>query len=56
MRNIGTAVAVFASVLFNGLILLSSAPAAEVLGEAEAFAERGGWVLDPQFMDQMGSP
>ena len=29
---------------------------AEVLVEAEAFAERGGWLLDPQFMDQMGSP
>ena len=56
MRTIGTAVAVYASVLFNGLILLSSAPAAEVLVEAEAFAERGGWVVDPQFMDQMGSP
>ena len=24
--------------------------------EAEAFADRGGWVLDPQFMDQTGSP
>ena len=56
MRTIGTAVAVYASVLFNGLILLSSGPAAEVLVEAEAFADRGGWVLDPQFMDQMGSP
>lgn len=27
-----------------------------VLVEAESFAERGGWVLDQQFMDQMGSP
>ncbi|MBI3464659.1 MAG: hypothetical protein HY000_16630 [Planctomycetes bacterium] len=27
-----------------------------VLVEAESFAERGGWVVDPQFMDQMGSP
>jgi hypothetical protein len=27
-----------------------------VLLEAESFAERGGWVLDQQFMDQMGSP
>lgn len=27
-----------------------------VLVEAEAFQERGGWVLDHQFMDQMGSP
>ncbi len=27
-----------------------------VLVEAESFTERGGWVLDQQFMDQMGSP
>ena len=24
--------------------------------EAEAFADRGGWATDTQFMDQMGSP
>jgi hypothetical protein len=27
-----------------------------VLVEAEGFADTGGWVVDPQFMDQMGSP
>ena len=27
-----------------------------VLVEAESFDRRGGWVLDQQFMDQMGSP
>jgi len=27
-----------------------------VLIETEGFTERGGWVLDQQFMDQMGSP
>ncbi|MBI5693933.1 MAG: FAD-dependent oxidoreductase, partial [Verrucomicrobia bacterium] len=27
-----------------------------VLVEAEGFAQRGGWVVDPQFMDLMGSP
>jgi hypothetical protein len=27
-----------------------------VLIEAESFAERGGWVIDPQFVEQMGSP
>ncbi|MBO7721981.1 MAG: FAD-dependent oxidoreductase [Kiritimatiellae bacterium] len=26
------------------------------LVEAESFAEKGGWVVDQQFMDQMGSP
>lgn len=27
-----------------------------ILVEAESFAEKGGWVIDQQFMDQMGSP
>ena len=30
--------------------------AAEVLVEAESFANRGGWKLDTQFIQQMGSP
>ena len=29
---------------------------AELLVEAEGFTERGGWVVDQQFMDEMGSP
>jgi hypothetical protein len=29
---------------------------AEVLVEAETFDEYGGWILDSQFVDQMGSP
>ena len=28
----------------------------EILVEAESFGDKGGWVLDQQFMDQMGSP
>lgn len=28
----------------------------QVLVETESFKEKGGWVVDPQFMDQMGSP
>ena len=28
----------------------------ELLIEAEAFSEKGGWVLDQQFTEQMGSP
>ena len=28
----------------------------QVLVEAESFAETGGWKIDQQFMDQMGSP
>lgn len=30
--------------------------AANMLVEAESFDDHGGWVLDQQFMDQMGSP
>lgn len=37
-------------------VLVSSAGAQTVLVEAEGFADRGGWVVDTQFMDQMGSP
>lgn len=33
-----------------------AAPPRTVLVEAEQFAQRGGWVVDPQFMDIMGSP
>ena len=28
----------------------------EILIEAESFSEKGGWVVDPQFVVQMGSP
>ncbi len=30
--------------------------AADLLVEAESFAERGGWKLDTQFITEMGSP
>ena len=33
-----------------------SALGADILVEAEGFADPGGWVIDPQFMDIMGSP
>ncbi len=33
-----------------------SAQAAEILVEAESFADQGGWQLDTQFIQQMGSP
>ncbi len=43
-----------------GVLFLASsaagAPTHIVLVEAEAFDERGGWAVDQQFMDQMGSP
>ena len=48
-----------AVVLLAPLVVLHAAEAVRsnfVLVEAESFAQRGGWVVDPQFMDQMGSP
>jgi hypothetical protein len=41
--------------VLSGLVA-TSAQAATILVEAEGFADRGGWVLDTQFMDTMGSP
>lgn len=35
---------------------LQSVRAAELLVEAESFADQGGWKLDTQFIQQMGSP
>ena len=32
------------------------AQAARLFVEAESFSDKGGWVVDQQFMDQMGSP
>ncbi len=36
--------------------VVSTASADTVLLEAESFEDPGGWVIDQQFMDQMGSP
>ena len=38
------------------LFVLGNANASTILIEAESFADKGGWVVDQQFMDQMGSP
>ena len=37
-------------------LCIGSSAAADVLVEAESFTHKGGWVVDQQFMDQMGSP
>jgi hypothetical protein len=50
---------VLASLLFLPCAVRAAKPAQAapiVLLEAEQFANFGGWVLDQQFMDQMGSP
>ncbi|MCP4609441.1 MAG: FAD-dependent oxidoreductase [Planctomycetes bacterium] len=47
------------SILLCVTLLLSFASvtaAQTILVEAEAFTNHGGWVVDQQFMDQMGSP
>ena len=46
-------------VRLSALVLLAgslSAQAAELFVEAESFTQKGGWVVDQQFMDLMGSP
>ena len=46
-------------VKLSALVLLAgslSAQAAELFVEAESFTQKGGWVVDQQFMDLMGSP
>ena len=43
------------SILFI-ICLISYARSAGVWVEAESFANKGGWVVDQQFMDLMGSP
>ncbi|GHV65530.1 pyridine nucleotide-disulfide oxidoreductase [Bacteroidia bacterium] len=43
-------------VAFTSVCLICSGQSTDVFLEAESFADKGGWVLDQQFMDQMGSP
>src|SRR5512139_1957385 len=42
-------------VLFLILLSCSKTPQ-DILIEAESFKNKGGWVVDPQFVQQMGSP
>ena len=50
----------FATIIFalsaSSPLTAGDVPPREILIEAEAFDDYGGWVLDQQFMDQMGSP
>ena len=45
----------FASIMF-GLLLVGNVTAADLFVETESFANKGGWAVDQQFMDLMGSP
>jgi len=43
----------FAIIYFSGISFVN---AQSLLIEAESFSDKGGWVVDPQFVEQMGSP
>ena len=43
-------------VLIFILVTLFAGCKHELLVECESFDEHGGWVVDPQFVEQMGSP
>jgi len=47
---------IFISCLIASFGLCTHVQASEILVEAESFRDPGGWVLDPQFVDLMGSP
>ncbi|MCK5135545.1 MAG: FAD-dependent oxidoreductase [Bacteroidales bacterium] len=42
--------------IFLSALILSTGCQKELLIECESFDNRGGWVVDPQFVEQMGSP
>ncbi|RLD69213.1 MAG: hypothetical protein DRI98_10820 [Bacteroidetes bacterium] len=43
-------------ILIPVLLLMLSGCHKEIFVECESFDNRGGWVVDPQFVEQMGSP
>ena len=45
-----------AAILFAAILLANSLFAQTVFVECESFEQKGGWALDQQFMDEMGSP
>ncbi len=42
--------------IFFVFFLIPGKAISQIIIEAEGFQDRGGWVVDPQFMQQMGSP
>ena len=56
MKAIRQVVALTASILLAVLADFRPTSAAEILVEAETFDDYGGWILDSQFVDEMGSP
>ncbi|MEI7422606.1 MAG: FAD-dependent oxidoreductase [Prolixibacteraceae bacterium] len=43
-------------VLFTSLLFVGKAQNSSIFIEAESFVKKGGWLIDPQFVEQMGSP
>lgn len=43
-------------ILTFSLLCINLAVSQDLLIEAEGFEDKGGWVVDPQFVEQMGSP
>ncbi len=56
LRVLSASVVKSASCLALLVCCVASAAGGQVLIEAESFDDLGGWVVDQQFMDQMGSP
>lgn len=56
MKDVTQNMILTAAIMLAGLSPVHVGFCAEVLIEAEAFDDYGGWTLDPQFADQMGSP
>ncbi|HNY27225.1 MAG TPA: NADH-dependent oxidoreductase, partial [Candidatus Sumerlaeota bacterium] len=52
----GVAGFLFLLLALTARLCLAADPPKGLLVEAESFADKGGWVVDQQFMDQMGSP
>ena len=53
MKKRGIAWALWTMMLFTALSVTAATP---VFIEAESFSQKGGWSVDQQFMDIMGSP
>jgi hypothetical protein len=59
MRRVSSRIGFVLGCVIASIPLLAESPTSGdmiVLVEAEAFEKLGGWVVDQQFMDQMGSP
>ncbi len=57
MKNLHLACAALVASIVSGVFAAEGSQNGRfVLVEAEGFKHHGGWVVDPQFMDQMGSP